>query len=149
MKIILILAAALLTGCATTDGFNNTEVVVANQYVVRTAPDTLKTLPPLPPRIANPATASNTQVATFINNTEQYVADLEAMIQTLVNFYEKPVTTTEAGTLQPVTPRSQATPTTSRVIQPQTTTANAVAPVQQPSRFSSALSRARAAITGR
>lgn len=147
MKSILILVAALLTGCASTGtGFNNTEVVVANQYVVRTAPDALKTLPPLPPAIANPSMATNTQVATFINNTEQYVADLEAMIQTLVNFYEKPVTTTEAGTLQPVTPRSPATPNGARVIQPQTTTANATAPTTQ-SRFSSALQRAKAALT--
>lgn len=132
MKLILTLvAAAALTGCATT-GFNDTEVVVANRYVVRTAPDVLKTLPPLPPPVANPATATNTQVATFINNTERYVADLESMIQTLVNFYEKPVTTAEAGTLQPVTPRSPATPTPGRVIQPQTTTANdqVVAPAQ-------------------
>jgi len=149
MKFILILAAALLSGCASTGtGFNNTEVVVANQYVVRTAPDSLKTLPPLPPAVANPQTATNTQVATFINNTEQYVADLEAMIQTLVNFYEKPVTTTEAGTLQPVTPRSPASPNGSRVIQPQTTTANATTPTR-PSAFSTALQRARAALTGK
>jgi len=149
MKFILILAAALaMTGCATGNGFTNTEVVTANQYVVRTAPDALKTLPPLPPAIANPKTATNTQVATFINNTEQYVADLESMIQTLVNFYEKPVTTAEAGTMQPVTPRSPATPTGSRVIQPQTTTANATTPAQ-PSRFSTALSRARAALVGK
>lgn len=128
MKLILILAAAIaMTGCASTGtGFNNTEVVVANQYVVRTAPDVLKTLPPLPPTIANPQTATNTQVATFINNTEQYVANLESMIQTLVNFYEKPVTTAEAGTMQPVMPRSPATPSTSRVIQPQTTTGQTV-----------------------
>ena len=146
MKFILILAAALaMTGCASMgNGFNNTQVIAANQYVVRTAPDTLKTLPPLPPAIANPKTATNTQVATFINNTEQYVADLESMVQTLVNFYEKPVTTTEAGTLQPVTPRSAATPTSSRVIQPQTTTANAVGPVT--SAFSSAMQRARAGL---
>lgn len=149
MKFIYILAAAVaLTGCASNPlDFNNTEVVVANQYVVRTAPDQLKTLPPLPPKIANPATATNTQIATWINNTEQYVTDLEAMIQTLVNFYEKPVTAGEAGTLQPVTPRTQAQPTTGRVIQPQTTATPAVtAPgaTQQTSRFSTALQRARA-----
>lgn len=144
MKIILIAALLALTGCAST-GFDNTEVVVANQYVVRTAPDTLKTLPPLPPAIANPKLATDTQVATFINNTEQYVADMESMVQTLVNFYEKPVTTAEVGTLQPVTPRSPATPTASRVIQPQTTTANSVAPTEKPSIFS----RARAALVGK
>lgn len=135
MKLILIFAAVFLTGCATTDGFNNTEVVVANQYVVRTAPDTMKTLPPLPPQIQNPDTATNTEVATFINNTEEYAANLEAMIQTLVNFYEKPVTTAEAGTMQTVTPRSAATPTPGRVIQPQTTANSTTAPVQRERSF--------------
>jgi len=130
MKIYILAAAVALTGCAAGTGFNNTEVVVANQYVVRTAPDQLKTLPPLPPRIADPSKATNTQVATWINNTEQYVADLEAMIQTLVNFYEKPVTAAEAGTLQPVTPRTTAQPTTGRVIQPQTTAATSGTVIQ-------------------
>lgn len=125
MKLLIILAATVaLTGCATGTGFNAIDVVTARSYVVRTAPDTLKTLPPLPPKIANPDTATNTQVATWINNTENYVTNLESMIQTLVNFYEKPVTSTEAGTLQPVTPRDPATPTPGRVIQPQTTAAS-------------------------
>lgn len=144
MKFILILASALvLTGCATTG--NDTQVVVANQYVVRTAPDTMKTLPPLPPMLANPDKATNTEIATFMNNTEKYVANLESVIQTLVNFYEKPVTTAEAGTLQPVTPLSPATPNASRVIQPQTTAETS--PTQ--SRFTTALAKAKAAITGK
>lgn len=121
MKFITIMAvAASLAGCGTT-GFNNTEVVVQKQYVVRTAPDQLKTLPPLPPKIANPKDSTNTQAATFMNNTEQYVTDLESMIQTLVNYYEKPVTSAEVGTLQVVTPRDPAQPSPTRVIQPQTT----------------------------
>lgn len=129
MKFLILAATVVLTGCATTGtGFTNTEVVVARSYVVRTAPDQLKTLPPLPPKIADPATATNNQVATFINNTEQYVTDLESMLQNLVNFYEKPVTSAEAGTLQPVTPRSPATPTPGRVIQPQTTAAGTNTP---------------------
>jgi len=126
MKFYILAAAVIMTGCASTGtGFNNTEVVVSKQYVVRTAPDTLKTLPPLPTRLVVTPKTTNIEVATFINNTEQYVTDLESMVQTLVNFYEKPVTTDEAGTMQPVAPRSTATPTASRVIQPQTTTANA------------------------
>ena len=121
MKFIFIIAlVAGLTGCGTT-GLNNTEVVVQTKYLVRTAPDQLKTLPPLPAKIQNPKTASNNEAATFMNNTEQYTADLESMIQTLVNFYEKPVTSTEAGTLQVVTPREAAQPNAARVIQPQTT----------------------------
>jgi hypothetical protein len=144
MKFILTLASVLaFTGCATTG--TDTQVVVANQYVVRTAPDTMKTLPPLPPMLANPGEASNSEIATFMNNTEKYVANLESMIQTLVNFYEKPVTTAEAGTLQPVTPLSPATPNASRVIQPQTTVGTP--PTQ--SRFSTALAKAKATITGK
>lgn len=120
MKMIIALAGLVLAGCATSDGFTNTEVVVQKQYVVRTAPDTLKTLPPLPPALSNPRTASNTQIATWINNTEEYVANLEGMLQTLVNFYEAPVSTAEVGTMTPVTPRAAATPNAARVIQPQT-----------------------------
>ena len=121
MKFITVMVvAASLAGCGTT-GFNNTEVVVQKQYVVRTAPDQLKTLPPLPPKVANPKTATNTQAASFMNNTEQYTTDLESMIQTLVNYYEKPVTSAEVGTMQVVTPRDPAQPSSTRVIQPQTT----------------------------
>lgn len=123
MRAALFILALALTGCASNGGFTNTEVVVAQAYVIRTAPDTLKTLPPLPPTLANPRTATNAQVATWINNTEAYVASLEAMIQSLVNFYEAPVTTTEAGRMTAVTPRTSATPTPGRVIQPQTTAA--------------------------
>lgn len=121
MKKFVLLAAFLLTGCASTGEFNNTEVLVQRDYIVRTAPDALKTLPPLPPTLANPEFASNTQVAEWINNTEEYVSNLEAMLQTLVNFYEKPVTSSEAGAMRVVTPLAPATPNAARVIQPQTT----------------------------
>jgi hypothetical protein len=122
MKFIYLAAAVFLTGCASNPlDFNNTEVLVQTQYVVRTAPDQMKTLPPLPPKLANPRAASDTQVATWINNTEGYTTDLESMIQTLVNYYEKPVTSGEAGDMQTVTPRVPAQPTPGRVIQPQTT----------------------------
>ena len=59
MKYLIILAATVLTGCAATNPFNNTEVLVQKEYVVRTAPDTLKTLPPLPPTLASPRGATN------------------------------------------------------------------------------------------
>jgi hypothetical protein len=122
MKYLILAVAAILSGCASNPlDFNNSEVVIANRYVVRTAPDQLKTLPPLPPKLVNPDTATNNEIATFMNNTEGYASDLESMIQTLVNFYEKPVTTTEVGDMQPVTPRSPAVITPGRVIQPQTT----------------------------
>lgn len=124
MKSLLLVAVLVLTGCAST-GFTNTAVVVQKDYIVRTAPDTLKTLPPLPPTIANPKSATNNQIAKWINDTEEYVANLEAMVQTLVNFYEKPITTSEAGAMRVVTPNAVATPNASRVIQPQTTAASA------------------------
>jgi len=139
-KTIYILAAVLaLAGCQTTP---QTTVLTDQQYVVRTAPDTLKTLPPLPPTLKNPQTATGTQVAQFISNTEEYVANLEAMVQTLVNFYEKPVTAGEAGNLQPVTPLATPTPTPGRVIKPQTVAPAASAAVTQ-SRFTTALERLR------
>lgn len=142
MKFYALLSAVILTGCATTGKFDNTEVVVAKQYVVRTATDTMKTLPPLPTKLVVTPKTTNIEVATFINNTEQYVADVESMVQTLVNFYEKPVTTKEAGVLEVVTPRSPVTPTAARVIQPQTTAATVTAVTSTTSRFSTALQRA-------
>lgn len=120
MKTLILAAAVFLTGCAFNDPFVRKEILVKSDYIVRTAPDTLKTLPPLPPALANPKTATNTQIAGWINNTEEYTANLEAMIQTLVNFYEKPVTETEAKDMRVVTPLATPTPT-NRVIKPQTT----------------------------
>jgi hypothetical protein len=117
---ITIIAAFSLSGCGTFWQKKEPEVLVNNQYVVRTAPDQLKTLPPLPAALKNPKTASNEQVAKWISDNEEYITNLESMIQTLVNFYEKPVSTAEAGTMQPVTPRSAATPDANRVIKPQT-----------------------------
>jgi len=141
MKLLIsLLAVAALAGCATKP---DTQVLLDAHYVVRTAPDVLKTLPPLPPTLQNPKTATNSQVAEFINNTEEYVANLEAMVQTLVNFYEKPVTTAEAGTMQPVTPLATPTPTAGRVIRPQTTALPASAASAPTSRFANALQRLR------
>lgn len=87
MKYLLIL---LLVGCASNPlKFNNTEVVVQKEFIVRTAPDSMKTLPPLPATLPKPA--SNAQVATWVNNTERYVADVEEKVKALINYYEKPV----------------------------------------------------------
>lgn len=149
MKLALAtLVAFTLVGCAST---GTVEVVPERSYVVRTAPDQLKTLPPLPTPLENPRTASNNQVATWINNTERYVADLEAMISTLVDFYEKPVTTTEAGTMRPVTPVTDAQGR--RVLQPQPGTVGALTPsvtaaaaaASAPSAFTTPLQRLRRA----
>lgn len=100
----------LLSGCGVAPQ-------IKTEYVVRTAGEDLKTLPILPTKIDSQF-ATDAQVATFMSNTEKYAVDLESMIQTLINFYEAPVTAEEVKTLQPVTPRVQPTPGT-RTIQPQ------------------------------
>ncbi len=129
MKIlyILILTAMILAGCASTNPFNSVTVVPDRVYVVRHAPDVLRTLPPLPPGLANPRTATNSQVATWISDTESYVAALESQLQTIVNFYEAPVTTAEAGAMKAVMPTAPPVIDRNRVIQPQTTASAAQA----------------------
>ena len=131
MKYLLIAGALALSGCAST-GFNNTEVLVTKEYIVRTAPDILKTLPPLPPRLANPRTATNSQIAAWISATEEYTANLEAMLAVLVAFYEKPVTASEAARAKTPMPT------------PDATAAGTAAPAPSTATFSSPLQRARA-----
>lgn len=128
MKNILYILPLILTACGTTGtGFTNTEVLTQSRYIVRTAPDVLRTLPPLPTPLANPRTATNAQIASWINRTETYVANLEAQIRILVTFYEAPVTTAEAGNLVPVTPVQPAP--NPRVVTPQS---SFVSPTAQP-----------------
>lgn len=89
MKLVLSsLAIALLMGCAQQP---KTEVVVRNEYIVRTAPDQLKKLPSYPEPI-DVATADQVALARWINRTEGYLNELEAMIVNLISFYEAPVT---------------------------------------------------------
>lgn len=92
-KLVLLICVAL-SACAST-GFKDKEVVVQKEYIVRTAPTTLKTLPLLPDAI-DVTKADQITLANWLNKNEDYIAKLEAMIGTLVNFYEKPV--------DPVTP---------------------------------------------
>lgn len=84
---IVILCLISLTGCATQ---KQTEVLVKTQYIVRTAPTQLKTLPAYPAPI-NVETADQVALAKWINSTDGYIYDLESMITNLINFYEKPV----------------------------------------------------------
>lgn len=95
MKTLILAAVLVLSGCANMGNFKNTEVLVQKEYIVRTAPDTLKALPPLPADLKDPNTASNSEVASWINDTEEYAANLESIIKNLIQFYEKPVTEQE------------------------------------------------------
>lgn len=145
---ISLLALVVLTGCASKNGFNNTEVLVSKQYVIRTAPDILKTLPPLPATLPNPNSATNSQVAIFINNTEEYITNLEAMISTLVDFYEKPVLASEIGAMKAITPIMDKAGR--RIVQPQAETIGAntisttAAPAPESAGFWSSFKRIRA-----
>lgn len=93
IKRALFLLPLLLAGCAS-NGYTNTQVLTQQNYVVRAAPDALKRLPPLPPKLPNPKTATSAQVAIWLNNTEYYIASLEAQITSLISFYERPVIST-------------------------------------------------------
>lgn len=112
MKLILA-PIILLAGCASTTPFNSVEVLAQTSYITRTAPDVLKQLPPLPPRIANPRTATNNQVATFISNSEEYIANLEAQIRVLVRLYETPVPSNSV--VPPIAAPAPAVPIRARV----------------------------------
>jgi len=88
MKKLLLILALALSGCGITP--QKPDVVFKTIYVVRTAPAELKMVPPVPPKLA--ANATNTQVATWIVDTEERLKNLETQIRKLVEFYEAPVT---------------------------------------------------------
>lgn len=94
MKKLILIAALILTGCASNEPLK--EIVIKNNYIVRTAPQTLKTLPNYP-ELLNVETATQTDLAKWINNTQGYIYELESMISVLINFYEKPVVETTAA----------------------------------------------------
>lgn len=108
MKHILILAMFFaLSGCGTKQP-QPPEVIVKNQYIVRTAPDQLKKLPQYPDPI-NLDAATQTDLARWINKTEGYINDLESMIKILVDFYEKPVTDIDGTTTKQPAPSTSGT----------------------------------------
>lgn len=88
MKIIVsVLAALLLSGCFGTTP--QKEVVVRYEYIVRKASPELKQLPPQPKDI-NPATANQLDLADWIVANEARSLRLEAIIDSLIKFYEAP-----------------------------------------------------------
>lgn len=81
MKYLILLLA--LSGCATQV---QPTVLTQQNYIVRSAPASLKTLPALPAAI--PAKPTNLQVARWISENEKYIQELEARFRALISFYE-------------------------------------------------------------
>lgn len=79
--------ALTVSACAT-----DQKVVVEYRYVVRTAPETLKALPPQAAKI-DPSTATNLDLANWIVDGEKRTYLLEDQVRSLVQFYEAPVST--------------------------------------------------------
>jgi hypothetical protein len=85
VKALTIVAlAALLTGCTTV---TKKEVVIETRYVVRTASEAQKRLPPHP-RPINVDTANQAELAEWLAQSERRALDLEAIIRRLIEFYE-------------------------------------------------------------
>ncbi len=92
MKIVLILSAVFfLVGCST---MTKQEVVTKNVYIVRTAVEDQKRVPPYPSAI-DVSTANQLELAEWIAASEKRQWDLESIIDELIKFYEKPVTAEE------------------------------------------------------
>lgn len=99
MKKLIFIIALALTGCAST-GFKNKEILVQKEYIVRTAPNDLKALPPYPNTI-DPMKANQLELAQWLLENEKYMYSLEGKIKGLIEFYEKPV---KSDAPAPVTP---------------------------------------------
>jgi hypothetical protein len=78
-----LILAFVLSGCATQV---QPTVLTQQNYLVRSAPASLKMLPPLPAPI--PAKPTNLQVARWISENEKYLQEIEARFHALVSFYE-------------------------------------------------------------
>lgn len=86
MRVFIISLCLLLTGCET---FTKKEVVVKTEYIVRSASNAQKELPPHPTPI-NIQSATQLELAQWIVETEKRMLDLESIIKRLIEFYEKP-----------------------------------------------------------
>lgn len=95
MKVILVLLLALfVSGCGTVKH----EVVTKNIYIVRTAIDDQKRLPPYPTNI-DIETATQVDLAEWIAASEKRQWDLESIIAELIKFYEQPAGESAAPSL--------------------------------------------------
>lgn len=91
MKYLLLAVLVFLAGC---DTIPRKEVVVQHNYVVRTATQQQKTIPPYPAPI-NVLKADQSALAQWIVDNERRQLDLESIIRRLIEFYEAPVTPEE------------------------------------------------------
>ncbi len=92
-SLFLILALSLsLSGCSNTNPFVRKEIVVEYKYVIRSATLAQKEKPKYPDAI-DVITADQLSLATWIKQSEERQIRLEAIIDELVEFYEKPVDT--------------------------------------------------------
>lgn len=87
MKILILAAALLLSGCSITDPFVRKEVVIQHEYIVRKATDQQKALPAYPANI-DIQTADQIQLSQWIADNEKRQLDLESLIKRLIEFYE-------------------------------------------------------------
>jgi hypothetical protein len=96
MKLLTTLALALLlTGCFET--VPKKEIVIEYEYIVRRASPELKMLPPQPQDI-DPTKANQLDLADWIVANEARMLRLEAIIESLIKFYEAPVKLEEKKT---------------------------------------------------
>jgi hypothetical protein len=86
MKLISILFATIfLSGCWST----SPKIIVEKEYIVRIAPQNLKTLPEYPAKLDT--NANQIDLANWILLSEERQWQLENMISELIKFYEAPV----------------------------------------------------------
>lgn len=90
MKYLIIALSLFLSGCAFDSPFVRKEIVVEKQYVIRTATDQQKALPPFPASI-DVKTSNQLQLAQWIVDNEKRQLELESIIKRLIEYYEAPV----------------------------------------------------------
>lgn len=89
-KVLLAILISLTLGGCATDKFVRKEVVVEYKYIVRSASQAQKEKPKYPDTL-DVANADQLSLATWIKQSEERQLRLEAIIDELIEFYEKPV----------------------------------------------------------
>jgi hypothetical protein len=89
VKALVLALAVVLAGCSSVPK-ERTVYVPKVEYVVRTAPEALKQLPPYPEKI-DVMKADQLTLADWLVKNEQYILGLESLLRELIKFYEAPV----------------------------------------------------------